>query len=138
MSLAAELLMALTEWKKTPKGYEMKTSKGLAKLYKKGREWVLSIEGDEVRLGRRASFDHAEGALKQRGAKPIGEARMKDIRRHKKRASSGAQLTRRFKEAQQAVGALSASLAVGRPDLAREVDGIEGMLRSVAKEAGAL
>jgi len=68
----------------------------------------------------------------------LGEARMKDIRRHEKRASSGAQLTRRFKEVQQAIGGLAASLSVSHPALAKEVDGIEGVIRSIAKEAGAL
>jgi hypothetical protein len=74
MRLSEQLHEALTEWKKTGEGYELKTSMGLAKLYKKGKQWMLAMGDEEVSLGRRASFDHAEGILKELGAKPLTEA----------------------------------------------------------------
>jgi len=71
MRLSEELEVALSEWERTPEGFEMKTTKGLAKLYKKGkREWFVSVDGKEKSLGKRASFDHAEGYLVSIGAKP--------------------------------------------------------------------
>lgn len=63
------------------------------------------------------------------------EARMRDIRHHQKKAASGAVIGRKFKEAYQALGALSGALMTSkRQDLAREVDDIEGMIRRVQKE----
>lgn len=76
MRLSEELHRSLTEWKKTADGYEMETTKGLAKLFVKkgprgGKKWFISIGGKETSLGRRASFDHAEGVLQDMGAKPL-------------------------------------------------------------------
>lgn len=71
MRLSEQLRGALTEWKKTPDGYEMSTTKGVAKLFKRGkREWFISVDGKEQSLGKCASFDHAEGYLEEIGAKP--------------------------------------------------------------------
>jgi len=80
MGLANQLTEAierapLEEWKKTPDGYEMETTKGLAKIfYKKGKrggkKWFMSLDGKEYAFGRRASFDHAEGVLVKVGARP--------------------------------------------------------------------
>lgn len=52
-------------WKKTSEGYELKTDKGLAKVYKRGTRWFVSLGKQEAELGQRASFDHAEGELKK-------------------------------------------------------------------------
>jgi len=60
--------VAAPEWKKTESGYEMKTSMGDAVLSKKGAKWYLSLDDETVELPRRASFDHAEGILKELGA----------------------------------------------------------------------
>jgi hypothetical protein len=72
MRLSEELRGALTEWQKTADGYDVKTSKGLATLVKKGKAlsspWVLTLGKKVIELPRRASFDHAEGALKDMGA----------------------------------------------------------------------
>ena len=73
MRLSEQLAEAAEpSWKKTAAGYEMQTSMGLAKLYKKGsgKGWYLSLGDEEVSLGPKASFDHAEGILKEVGAKP--------------------------------------------------------------------
>ena len=75
MRLSEELKSALMEWKKTADGYEMMTTKGLAKLFTKkgkrgGKKWFIEVDGKETALGRRASFDHAEGVLVSMGAKP--------------------------------------------------------------------
>jgi hypothetical protein len=67
MRLSRELLEATSGWKKTADGYEWDTSKGMARLFKKGKAWYLSFGGEEVKLPRRASFDHAEGILKELG-----------------------------------------------------------------------
>jgi len=74
MRLSEELQGALTEWKKTSDGYEMVTSKGLAKIFSKkgkrgGKKWFMSIAGKEYEFGRRASFDHAEDILFKVGAR---------------------------------------------------------------------
>ena len=50
-------------WKKTPTGYELTTAKGVAVLRKKGRRWFLDFVGQSIDLGRRASFDSAEGII---------------------------------------------------------------------------
>lgn len=74
MKLSKQLTEAArSSWHKTAAGYEMQTSMGLAKLYKKGsgKGWYLSLGDEEVSLGSRASFDHAEGVLKEVGAQPI-------------------------------------------------------------------
>ena len=74
--LILELKSVLTEWKKTPEGYEMDLKGRTAKLYKKPKklksgktskvkEWFLSYHGKEYPLGKKASFDHAEGKLKE-------------------------------------------------------------------------
>lgn len=62
------------------------------------------------------------------------EARMRDVRQFQKREASGAQVSRKFKETFQALGSLSGALALSRPDLARQIDNIEGMVRGVQKE----
>ena len=68
--------VSLTElWKKPADGYEMMTTKGLVKLYPKkgprgGKKWFILVAGKETNLGRRASFDHAEGVLVDIGARP--------------------------------------------------------------------
>jgi hypothetical protein len=54
-------------WKQTPEGYEMLHQGSLATLTKKGKEWVLSHQGREKGLGRKASFDTAEKALQGLG-----------------------------------------------------------------------
>ena len=65
------------------------------------------------------------------------EARMKDVRRHQKKAASGAVLGRKFKEAFQALGDLSGALMLSKKqDLAREVDDVSGHLRKIQKEMG--
>jgi len=66
------------------------------------------------------------------------EARMRDVRKFQKREASGAQMSRKFKETFQALGGLSGALILSHPDLARQIDQIEGMVRGVQKEAGAL
>lgn len=74
MMLSEQLQAALTEWKKTSDGYEMMTSKGLAKIFSKkgkrgGKKWFMSVAGKEYEFGRRASFDHAEGILSKIGVR---------------------------------------------------------------------
>lgn len=66
----SEQLQEAIGWKKTATGYEMETTKGKAVLFKRGREWFISIGGKETSLGKRASFDHAEGVLQDMGARP--------------------------------------------------------------------
>lgn len=63
-----EGLMEAVTWKKTADGYEIRTKLGQATLSKKGKKWILSVGGESVELGRRASFDHAEGILVKLGA----------------------------------------------------------------------
>lgn len=71
--LILELRAALSEWKKTPDGYEMDLKGRTAKLFRKpkkrgkglAKDWYLSYHGKEYPLGKRASFDHAEGKLKE-------------------------------------------------------------------------
>jgi hypothetical protein len=60
---------ALTEWKKTPEGYSVRTSIGVATLAKVKKKWVLRVGEHEVELPRRASFDHAERILVKMGAR---------------------------------------------------------------------
>lgn len=74
MRLSEELRDALTEWRKTADGYEVETTKGLAKIFSKkgkrgGKKWFIEVDGKEHALGRRGSFDHAEGVLVSIGAK---------------------------------------------------------------------
>lgn len=76
MRLSEELRSALMEW--TPVadgGYEMMTTKGLAKIFNRkgprgGKKWFMTVAGKEYSFNRRASFDHAEGVLVSIGAKP--------------------------------------------------------------------
>jgi hypothetical protein len=65
------------------------------------------------------------------------EARMRDVRQYQQREASGAQMSRKFKETFQALGDLSGALMLARPDLARQIDQIQGMVRGVQKEVGA-
>lgn len=55
-------------WNKTPDGYEAETTKGRARLSKVGKRWVLTLGDEAADLGRRASFDRAEGKLSDWGA----------------------------------------------------------------------
>jgi len=55
-------------WKKTGAGYSIETSKGTATVEKTGKTWTLRLGSESWDLGRRASFDHAEGTLRQVGA----------------------------------------------------------------------
>lgn len=52
-----------TGWKKTAAGYELETKIGTAVMAKAGKTWKLTVGDSVIDLGRRASFDHAEGAL---------------------------------------------------------------------------
>ena len=66
--LILEAQALLTEWKKTTEGwYEMSYKGSMAKLYKKpykrSTRWYISYKGKETDLGKKASFDHAEGVL---------------------------------------------------------------------------
>lgn len=57
-------------WSKTPGGgYEVETSMGTARVRKVGRRFVLTVGSERVDLGSRATFDRAEGALRELGAK---------------------------------------------------------------------
>lgn len=57
-------------WKKTQGGgYEVETSKGTARIQKVGNRFVLTLGRERVDLGARATFDHAEGTLKELGAR---------------------------------------------------------------------
>jgi len=71
-TVSENLIESGPSWKKTPDGYEMKTKMGVAKLTKQGTKinspWVLSLGDESVKLPRKASFDHAEGILKELGA----------------------------------------------------------------------
>lgn len=65
-----DLTRELTEgWKKTADGYEGEFGGHVAKLYKgtgkQKKMWFLDFKGKTVKMPRRASFDHAEGAIKQ-------------------------------------------------------------------------
>lgn len=55
----------ISSWKRASGGYTAKTSVGEAKLHRKGRNWVLSIGEKGYTLGRKASFDHAEGIIEK-------------------------------------------------------------------------
>lgn len=68
MRLSRKLLEATAGWKKTADGYEWDTSMGMARLFKKGKSWYLSLGDEEVKLPGKATFDHAEGILKELGA----------------------------------------------------------------------
>lgn len=65
--LVLEAQCLLTEWKKTAEGYEMEYKGDMAKLFKKpikrSMRWYISYRGKETDLGKKASFDHAEGVL---------------------------------------------------------------------------
>ena len=55
-------------WKKTPEGYEASGAPFKAVLHKKGKAWVLTVDGKDHEIkSRRPSFDHAEGLLRQLG-----------------------------------------------------------------------
>lgn len=70
MRLSHQILEAVAapNWKKTAGGYEIQTQIGVASLSKKGAKWILTLDGESVVLPRRASFDHAEGILRELGA----------------------------------------------------------------------
>ena len=62
-------------------------------------------------------------------------ARMKDVRRYRSKTVSLAQLTRKFKEAFQALGELAKSLLLSQRETeASDVEDIQGMLRSIQKQ----
>ena len=64
----------------------------------------------------------------------LAEKRFKDTRQHGSgKTSSGAQVSKKFKTAQQALGALEGALRSSHPDLARDIDHILGMVQGVAK-----
>jgi len=64
----------------------------------------------------------------------LAEKRFKDARQHGGgKAPSGAQVSKKFKTAQQALGDLEGALRSSRPDLARDIDHISGMVQGVAK-----
>ena len=69
-------------------------------------------------------------------ADDLSEARMRDIRRHKAKPASGAQVAKAFKTSMREMGGLSAKLSsAGMGDLAREVDELASRLRRVQKQA---
>ena len=51
------------KWTKTENGYTIETSEGVASVTKSGKSWSLTLGDHTVALGRRVSFDRAEGAL---------------------------------------------------------------------------
>ncbi len=59
--------MKVTSWTKTTDGYETRATTGeRIELLRSGRRWLLAVAGEQVAdLGRLASFDHAEGVLKE-------------------------------------------------------------------------
>jgi hypothetical protein len=60
---------------------------------------------------------------------------MRDIRQYQQRSPSGAQVDKRFKVVQQALGELASGLMLSSfPDLAAQVDDISGMVRSIEKQ----
>lgn len=63
----------------------------------------------------------------------ITEKRFKDVRQHGGKAPSGAQVSKKFKMAQQALGDLESALRTSSPALAREVEHIAGLVRGVEK-----
>jgi len=67
------------------------------------------------------------------GLRALAEKRFKDVRQHQKKAASGAQVSKKFKMAQQALGDLESALRPMSPDLAREIDHITGLVRGVEK-----
>lgn len=63
----------------------------------------------------------------------LGEARMRDVRRHQKKPPSGSQVRKLFKNAMQAMGSLSSGLgSMGAQDLARQVDELAGRIRGIS------
>ena len=50
-------------WTKTTTGYELETPNGTATVEKTGKAWTVTYRGETRDLGRKASFDHAEGAI---------------------------------------------------------------------------
>lgn len=68
-------------WTKTAKGYKAITTGGTARLEKVEREWSLVMEGwDAMALGRRASFDHAEGEIARRGLVVVAGDELETLR----------------------------------------------------------
>ena len=63
----------------------------------------------------------------------LAEKRFKDVRRHQQHGASEAQVAKRFKVVQQALGDLENSLRAQDPALAREVEHVSGLLRRVEK-----
>jgi hypothetical protein len=65
--LILEARSLLNEWKKTADGFEMEyrgsTAKLFKKPYKRSTRWYISYKGKDTELGKKASFDHAEGVL---------------------------------------------------------------------------
>lgn len=54
---------AAAHWAKTEQGYTLANGPVDAELIKVGKAWTLRTLGREVALGKRVSFDHAEGEL---------------------------------------------------------------------------
>lgn len=64
----------------------------------------------------------------------LGEARMRDVRKHQVKAPSGAQIDKSFKEALQAVSVLGGKLqGAGMRDLGREVSDYVGRIIAIQK-----
>ena len=68
------------------------------------------------------------------GLQALSEKRFKDERQHGGKAPSGAQVSKKFKTAQQALGDLENALRSSSPTLAREVEHISGLVRRVEKK----
>lgn len=66
--------------------------------------------------------------------KALSEKRFKDVRQHGGKAPSGAQVSKKFKMAQQALGDLESALRTSSPALAQEVEHIAGLVRGVEKK----
>lgn len=67
----------------------------------------------------------------------LGEARMRDVRRHQAKVPSDAQIARAFKDASKELGSLSGKLSMaGHKDLASRVDDLAGQILNVKKHAG--
>lgn len=79
LSLQLEAAVAAPKWTPTKDGYVFSRfgARAVRRVTKRGRaQWFLILDGKEHDLGRRASFDHAEGIIAQyarRAAKDGGD-----------------------------------------------------------------